>query len=151
MTDNTRHPLLTDQELNDLAEIDRLLHEANEHSLAGDGHCKSSDGSISVDFGTHWNRLPDEPRNPVAVDIYSYLLGPHRSHRFDNTAQALEVVRQWHRRELAYDYTTEEYTSPEVEHEDDLYLAIEDERQREFAKAMRDFERLMEDGGPDDD
>lgn len=140
-----RHELLTEQEMADLREIDRLLHEANSHSLAGDGHCKSSEGYVSVSFGTHWERHPDEPRKPAKVEVYSYILGPHRSHYFDNTAQALDVVRQWHRREMAYDYGTESHVTGYVQ-EEDLYLAIEAQRTREMEEGMRRFEEAMERG-----
>lgn len=138
-----RHPLITPEELADLAEIDRLLDEANAHSLARDGHCKSSEGHIEIGFGNHWDRDPEEPRKPVTVSIYSYLLGPHRSHHFDNTTQALDVVRQWHRREFADDRDIGE---------EDLYLKIERERREEFErmyadaeKAYAEFEEAMED------
>ena len=133
----TRHELLTEQEESDLREIDALLHEANEHSLAEDSHCKSSDGHVSVSFGNHWERHPDSPRKPVSVEIYSYLLGPHRSHHFDTTAQALDIVRQWHRREM----------SSGVWQEPDAYLALESERRRELEESMRRFEEEMGDDG----
>ena len=42
-----RHELITADELSDLREIDRLLDEANRHSLEGDGHCKSGEGYVS--------------------------------------------------------------------------------------------------------
>lgn len=135
-----RYELITAQEMADLAEIDRLLHEANEHSLRSDGHCKSSEGHIGVSLGNHWDRIPDdEGRKPVGVTIYSYLLGPHRDHHFDDTAQALAVVRNWHAREMSYDEEREEYTASEP----DLYLVIEKERREEFGRAMADFERAM--------
>lgn len=133
----SRHPLITPEELADLAEIDRLLDEANAHSLAMDGHCKSSEGHVEVGFGNHWDRNPEEARKPVTVSIYSYLLGPHRSHYFDNTTQALEVVRQWHHREMTDDHDTDE---------EDLYLRIERERREEFERGYAEFEKAMEDG-----
>lgn len=140
----TRHPLLTDQELADLAEIDRLLNEANRHALDGSGGGKSSEGHISVDLGDHWERAPEDDRVPPKVSIFAYLIGPHRSHDFDNTAQALEVVRQWHRREMAYDYTTDARAIPD---EPDLYLAIEEERRKTREAAMRYFEEYLGSGG----
>lgn len=130
----TRHELITEQEMSHLREIDVLLDEANAHSLARDGHCKSSEGYVSVSFGNHWERHPDEPRKPVHVEVYSYLLGPHRSHYFDSTAQALEVVRQWHRREMGH------------ADEPDLYLALEEKRQQEMVDGMRRFEEAIEAG-----
>lgn len=138
-----RHPLITPEELADLAEIDRLLDEANAHAMSQDGAAwKPDEGHVSISFGNHWDRDPDEPRKPVAVSIYSYLLGPYRSHDFDNTAQALEVVRQWHRREMAYNYETGEFGTGE----EDLYLKIERERREEFERGYAEFERMMENG-----
>lgn len=129
-----RHELITEQEMSDLREIDILLDEANTHSLARDGYCKSSEGYVSVSFGNHWERHPDEPRKPIHVEVYSYLLGPHRSHYFDSTTQALEVVRQWHRREMG------------DTGEPDLYLALEEKRRQEMVEGMRRFEESIEAG-----
>lgn len=97
---STPTPLLTPEELSDLEEINRLLHEANEHSLKRDGHCKSAEGAISLHFGNHWDRLDEADRRSPAVSIYSYLLGPHRNHDFDSIQEALEAVRVWHRDEM---------------------------------------------------
>lgn len=130
-----RHRMLTDVELAHLADIDYLLDEANAHSLARDGHCKSSDGHVSVSFGTHWDRDPEESRRPVTVEIYSYLLGPHRNHSFDSTAQALEVVKAWHKREMSYDDERDVYTDESP----DPYLAIEADRDR---KTREFFDRM---------
>lgn len=134
----TRHVLITPEELADLAEIDRLLDEANAHAMNQDGASwKSGEGHIEVGFGNHWDRDPEEARKPVTVSIYSYLLGPHRSHYFDNTTQALEVVRQWHRREM---------DDGSESGEEDLYLKIERERQEEFERGYAEFEKAMEEG-----
>lgn len=137
----TRHELLTEQEMADLRQIDVLLNEANTHAMTlGDGGWKSSEGHISVSFGNHWERDPSEPRKPVEVTVYSYLLGPHRSHYFDSTAQALDVVKQWHTRELAYDYTTDTYSGPS---ELDPYLVLEQERHSAMDEASRRFDEEM--------
>lgn len=132
-----RYELITEQEMADLREIDRLLDEANQHSLDNDGYCKSSEGAVILNLGNHWDRIPGEGRKPIGVSIYAYLLGPHRNHDFDNTTQALEVVKQWHWREMAHDYVSGvNLNAPE----DDLYLAIEKERQESFERAVRAFE-----------
>ena len=137
----TRHELLTDQEMADLRAIDVLLDEANTHAMTlGDGGWKSSEGYLSVSFGNHWERDTGEDRKPAQVEVYSYLLGPHRSHYFDSTAQALDVVKQWHLRELAYDYSTHTYNGPA---ELDPYLVIEEERRIAMDEAMRRFEEEM--------
>jgi hypothetical protein len=137
----TRHELLTAQELDDLRQIDVLLDEANAHSLARDGHCKSSEGNVSVDLGNHWDRDPEEPRKPVKVTVYSYLLGPHRQHYFDNTKQALDVVKQWHRQEMSWNDDTGRGDEP------DLYLEIEQKRDEEMAEMFRALDEEF--GGSD--
>ena len=139
MPSTTRHELITEQEMSDLREIDVLLDEANTHAMTlGDGGWKSSEGHVSVSFGNHWERDPDEPRQPAKVEVYSYLLGPHRSHYFDSTAQALEVVKQWHRSEMSFDYATEVEGSSEP----DLYLEIERQRSEDMAEAFRHFDEM---------
>lgn len=92
--------LLTPEELSDLEEINRLLYEANRHSLERDGLGKSSEGAISLHFGNHWDRLDEADRKSPSVSIYAYLLGPHRNHDFDSIQEALETVRVWHRDEM---------------------------------------------------
>lgn len=139
----TRHELVTEQEMTDLREIDVLMDEANTHAMTlGDGGWKSSEGHVSIGFGNHWDRDPEEPRKPITVEVYSYLLGPHRSHFFDNTTEALEVVRQWHRNEMAYDYTTEDWD--DGAREPDLYSQLEQKRREEADALFRAMDALME-------
>ena len=126
------YELITTGELAKLHEIHRLLDEANAHALAIDGHCKSSEGSIEVDFGNHWDRLDPANRKAPKVSVYSYLLGPHRMHHFDSIDQALEVVQQWHRQEMG--------ATPEP----DLYSQIRAEREAE-TRAL--FDELDEEYG----
>lgn len=98
-----RHPLLTPEELDALAEIDRLLDEANEHAFAAGDYGKSSEGWIQLHFGTHWSRREDVRYAPT-VSIYAYMLGPHRNHEFPSIPAALETVRRWHAAEMAEPY-----------------------------------------------
>ena len=133
--------LLTTQELADLEEINRLLHEANEHSLEQDGHCKSAEGAISLHFGNHWDRLDETDRKSPSVSIYAYLLGPYRNHDFDSITQALDVVRVWHKNEMAregddWDWDEEDY---------DPYLVIEDERKAKARKRWALLDQIHED------
>lgn len=95
-----RHELLTSEELDMLTEIDFLLDEANAHALADDGHCKSSEGYLEVNFGNHWDRRPEDERRKPGVSIFAYLLGPTRGHSFDTIEQALDTVRVWHYNEM---------------------------------------------------
>ena len=97
--------VITDQEYADLREIQRLLDEAYDNYFAkGDGHCKSMEGSISIEFNNYFDRHGGDPFNVRSVGVYSYVLGPSRSHYFDSTAEALAAVRKWHADEMARDY-----------------------------------------------
>lgn len=92
--------LLTQQDIDNLTEIQNLLDEGLEHYLTYESHCKSSEGYVSVSFGNSWDRR--DGRNPITVGVYSYVLGPNRSHDFDSTQEALEEVRKWHKAEMEY-------------------------------------------------
>jgi hypothetical protein len=92
---------------NNLAEIRHLLTEAYEHYFElGDGHCKSSEGAIALQFPPFFWR-EDEPDREPSVEIYSYVLGPSRLHHFKNSTEALAEVRKWHAAEMAHDYNEE--------------------------------------------
>lgn len=160
-----RHPLITPEELEHLNEIDRLLDEANAHMYSIGAYGKSSEGHLEVSFGTHQDRDPDEERYAPRVNIYAYMLGPHRGHHFDNTQQALDVVRVWHHNALLeteeseddWDWDEEEQApmpAPETGRDlkgidltlshprgvlPDPYLAIERERD---ARAQEQWERI---------
>lgn len=96
---------LTDKEHADVSEIVALLDEAYKHYFDNsDGHCKASEGwvGISFDYGTYFERKPS-----MSVEVYSYVLGPSRSHHFSTIAEALSAVRQWHKAEMAYDHAAD--------------------------------------------
>lgn len=90
-----------------LNEIRRLLTEAYEHYFEhSDGHCKSSEGAISIHYPPFFWR-EDEPDQEPSIEVYSYVLGPHRSHYFKNVDEALAEVRKWHAAEMAFEYDPE--------------------------------------------
>lgn len=100
---------IDDQSLVELTEIQDLLAEAYRHYMEfGDGGWKSNEGSISLIFPEFfweegWYGEGDTlPKRP-GVSIYSYVLGPSRSHYFNNTTQALAAVRKWHANEMGGD------------------------------------------------
>ncbi|MFD8595395.1 hypothetical protein ACFV1L_10375 [Kitasatospora sp. NPDC059646] len=95
--------MLTEQEMSDLAELRRLLDEAYEHYFSYEGHCKSSEGLISLHFNTVHDRLAGDPFRLAGIGVYSYALGPHRQHDFSSMAEALDAVRGWHAVEMAHD------------------------------------------------
>lgn len=104
---------VTDVVMNDiekLQEISRLLDEAYKHYFEYEGHCKSSEGWISVEYGTYWDRSDNPSELPIkGVEIYSYVFCEQgRSQDFESLDEALETVREWHAKEMAYDYNAPE-------------------------------------------
>jgi hypothetical protein len=98
--------ILTIEDMNKLAEIQNLLDEGLDHYLQYESHCKSSEGYVSVSLSNSWDRR--DGKNPIAVEVYSYALGPNRGHYFDSIDEALEEVRKWHKAEMEYDYEAPE-------------------------------------------
>lgn len=102
--------ILTEQELADLSEIQRLIDEAYEHYFRlSDGYSKMSEGAIEVHFGNYFDRSGtgwgmEAPERHRAVNIYSYVLGPSRMHHFPSIAEALETVKKWHADEMTNDH-----------------------------------------------
>lgn len=101
--------MLSGRDYADLSELQRLLDEAYDHYFEhSDGHCKSSEGYIGLHFNNYFERKHDgEPFHPKGVEVYSYVLGPHRTHYFDSVQGALEAVRGWHEDEMEHDYSEE--------------------------------------------
>lgn len=96
-----RHELITPEELAGLEEIDRLLDEAYRHYFARpDALGKSAEGHIEVILGNYWDRDADEERTSPRVAIYSYALGPSRTHYFNSVQEALDEVQAWRAREM---------------------------------------------------
>ena len=96
-----------------LLEIRKLLKEAYDHYFENsDGHCKSSEGHISLEFGNYWEDKKCE-MNITSVNIYSYVFGSSRSHYYDTIDEALEVVKQWHKDEMNFDYKKQEQEEKE--------------------------------------
>lgn len=106
-----------------LAEIRRLLAEAYQHYFAGsDGHCKSGEGAISLNYPSFfWNE--DDGGVQPTIQIYSYVFATSRSESFETSQQALEEVRRWHAEEMAVTYCTSC-----VMEADDCYCTQEPER-----------------------
>ena len=94
-----------------LLQIRKLLKEAYDYYFQhSDGHCKIAEGHISLDFGDYWKDKDCECK-VTGVEIYSYVLGPSRSHYFNNLDEALEEVKEWHRNEMTASY--DEYGEPQ--------------------------------------
>jgi hypothetical protein len=103
-----------------LIKIRQLLKEAYDHYFEySDGHSKSSEGSISIEFGDYWSDKECEGKI-TGVNIYSYVLGSSRLHYFDNLDKALETVVQWHDEEMTmtYDYDETGYPRSYLENPD---------------------------------
>jgi hypothetical protein len=91
-------------DFNKLKKIRQLLKEAYDYYFDNsDGHCKSSEGSISLEFGDYWSDK-DCKCKITGVSIYSYVLGSSRVHYFDTLDKALESVVQWHREQMSINY-----------------------------------------------
>jgi hypothetical protein len=89
---------------NKLIQIRKLLKEAYDHYFQhSDGHCKSVEGNISLEFGDYWSDKECECKI-TGVSIYSYVLGSSRNHYFDTLDEALETVKKWHNEEMSTDY-----------------------------------------------
>ena len=102
-----------------LLEIRKLLKEAYDHYFDNsDGHCKSAEGHIDLEFGNYWTDKNCEMK-VTSVNIYSYVLGPTRNHSFDSIDEALETVKKWHKNEIEFDY--EQSEKDEQEYWDNYY------------------------------
>lgn len=115
--------MITDQDLSNIKEITRLHDEAFWHLHQYDGHAKISDGAIQlyVGFGNVWDRNleegEEELKPTVTVGIYSYVVASEtpsypnfgdRNHYFETTAEALQVMREWHAKAMGYQPTAED-------------------------------------------
>ena len=89
-----------------LLEITALLDEAYENyfTKSPDGSAKGSDGSLTVSFGTYFDRKHTGIK-VTNVRIYSYIFCRERSVDFSTTEEALTEVKKWHAKEMALDYT----------------------------------------------
>lgn len=118
-----------------LAEISRLLDEAYKHYFSYEGHCKSSEGYMHVEYGNYWDRAENPTDLKVkSVHIYSYVFCCQgRSQDFDSIDEALETVRGWHAEEMAYDPNTPEALENQ---------RLMDEMAGEFISKMMDEGRL---------
>lgn len=95
---------MSPEDVEKLEEINRLLEEAYDHYFQYESHCKSSEGFVSLEYGTLWDRR-EHGLKITNVHIYSYVFCREgRSQDFDTLDEALETVREWHRDEMSYDY-----------------------------------------------
>ena len=94
--------------LREVEEIRRLLSEAYSHweENCPDLHAKSSEGAVSIDLPAYFWK-DKYRRQRLSVCVYSYVMGPSRSHYFDDSSEALTEVRKWHAREMERDYSKE--------------------------------------------
>ena len=111
--------MISQGDLDKIAEIARLHDEAFWHLHKFDGHAKSSDGSIGIEirFGNVWERQESPVAPSVSVNIYSYVVASEtplypnfgdRNHYFETVDEALQVMKEWHAEAMAYSPTEEE-------------------------------------------
>lgn len=101
--------MLSSEDIGKLNEIQRLLDEAYANYFEKDpeGYCKSSEGAVTVSFGTFFDRRAGY-LDIKFVDIYSYVFGPDRLNTYKTTDEALAAVTEWHKQEMARDYAKED-------------------------------------------
>lgn len=90
------------EDIENLQKISELLDEAYEHyfSRLPDATAKGSDGSISANFGTYFERKGVGVRL-TRVSIFSYIFNKEtRSANFPTTEEALAKVKEWHTKEM---------------------------------------------------
>lgn len=130
--------MLTNEHIEKLHEIERLIDEAYDDYITRDPdtYHKSSEGHIEVSLGNYFERSDEDRTVEPSISIYSYVLGPHRSHDFDSFDQALETVRVWHRNQLntVYDAGGGWYVKDE---QPDPYIELENKRHREREEFFR--------------
>lgn len=95
MNEPQPEPAATDTQK--LLEIMRLLDRAyDRYFKETDGHCKSDEGYVAVNYGNYFTRNGETPAlNIAGVQVYSYVFGPNRMHHFDSIDEALQAVREW--------------------------------------------------------
>ncbi len=111
---------MNESNFNKLKKIRQLLKEAYDHYFKySDGHCKSSEGSINLEFGDYWSDKDCECKI-TGISIYSYVLGSSRLHYFNTIDEALATVVQWHDEEMkmTYDYDDTGYPRGYLENPD---------------------------------
>jgi hypothetical protein len=93
------------EDIDNLQEISKLLDEAYENyfSKSPDGSAKGSDGSLTVSFGTYFDRKHTGIK-VTNIRIYSYIFCKERSIDFSTTEEALIEIKKWHAKEMALDY-----------------------------------------------
>lgn len=111
--------MISQEDLDKIAEITRLHDEAFWHLHKYDGHAKSSDGAITIEigFGNVWERQDSSVSPRVGVAIYSYVVASDtpsypnfgsRNHYFESVDEALTVMKEWHAQAMSYQPTEEE-------------------------------------------
>lgn len=84
-------------DISKLGELMRLHDEAFDAAMEFDGHCKPSDGTVSVQFTNHTDRRGGmDGLTITSVEVYAYVVGPSRQHYFDSIDEALTAVQGWH-------------------------------------------------------
>ena len=125
---------MTPDEFSKVQEISRLLKEAYDHYFEYEGHCKSAEGHIAIDYGNLWDRENPYDLKVRGIEIYSYVFCVEaRAQYFESIDEALETVRGWHKAEMEYNYN-----SPEALENQRLM----DEMAAEFLEGMIESGRL---------
>lgn len=88
------------------------LHEKWTNDKNKDGHCKSSEGYVSITANyPNWFEAESEKEKYLSskptysISVYSYLFGPSRMHDFSSFEEAWEEVKNWDYKEEFYEET----------------------------------------------
>lgn len=127
---------MTPEDYAKIQSISQMLNEAYEHYFSYEGHCKSYEGTIQIDYGNFWERNEDPSNLTIkGVHISSYVFCSQGRHEhFDSVDEALEAVTKWHKDEMAYDPNTPE----EIENREEM-----DKLAYEFVTNMNQSGRLQ--------
>ena len=128
--------MISQEDLDKIAEIARLHDEAFWHLHQFDGHAKSSDGAISIEigFGNVWERRNSPVAPSIGVAVYSYVVASdtpsypnfgQRNHYFETVDEALAVMKEWHGEAMAYNPSKEELDELE-EFASDMWEILKD-------------------------
>ena len=77
------------------------LHQEWEDDTEKDGHCKMSEGYVSVTLNyDNWFEYKNKQEYidavpSLTISVYSYLFGPNRMHDFNSLDEAILVVKTW--------------------------------------------------------
>lgn len=106
--------LLTQQDIENLTEGQRLLDEAYAHYFENsDGYCKSGEGIVTISTENYFARA--EGRRELVVEVYSSVFATGRRQTFDSTADFVAWAREIHADEMVRDHSVDPWADLSAE------------------------------------